>query len=154
MKGTMRLTYITSAALTISMFAAAQQPNRKAAVQSPDGQPFAQQNLGGKAGGADSPQTITFTYSTLDYPRVDARQVARAINDRGRVIGLFASGSGSSGYLQQGKTFKLITYPGALSTVPWGINETGTIVGLYLDGGSNYHGFILKNGTFTTIDVG
>ena len=40
----------------------------------------------------------------------------------------------------------------AASTVPLGINDAGQIVGTFYDG-TGAHGFLLSEGTFTTIDV-
>jgi len=51
-------------------------------------------------------------------------------------------------------TFKFKTYsvPGALQTWLTGINNSGAIVGYYLDQQGNSHGFTLTNGKFRQID--
>jgi hypothetical protein len=49
-------------------------------------------------------------------------------------------------------SFTLIDVPGALATSPQGINAAGDIVGIYADATSHTHGFLLHQGTFTTID--
>src|SRR2546429_3410427 len=46
-----------------------------------------------------------------------------------------------------------IAYPSATATTAWGINAGGDVVGDYLDPAGVRHGFLLRNGEFTTIDV-
>jgi uncharacterized membrane protein len=48
--------------------------------------------------------------------------------------------------------FTTIEVPGALSTVAFGINPRGEIVGTYLDASFRSHGFLLQDGRLTTID--
>lgn len=45
-----------------------------------------------------------------------------------------------------------IAYPGATSTTAMGVNARGDVVGSYSQAGVS-HGFLLREGTFTTIDV-
>src|SRR5437867_2738186 len=42
--------------------------------------------------------------------------------------------------------------PGSTSTYAGDVNAKGQIVGTYTDADGNYHGFLLDNGVFTTID--
>jgi probable HAF family extracellular repeat protein len=52
-------------------------------------------------------------------------------------------------------TYSTFDYPTADITVPNGINDAGQIVGWYFDSDPNnwaYHGFLLSNGSFTSID--
>jgi len=42
---------------------------------------------------------------------------------------------------------------GQLGTVATGINPSGDIVGAYVTDDYNFHGFLLRNGTFTTLDA-
>lgn len=55
--------------------------------------------------------------------------------------------------LPAGNTFSVTTIdvPGALSTVAYGINAAGHVVGSFRDA-SGTHGFVLRGGTFTTLD--
>lgn len=62
-------------------------------------------------------------------------------------VGIFTSTAAAQNY-----SFSRIEFPGALSTVAWGINAGGDIVGTYTDAGPVYHGFLLRNGNFTAID--
>ena len=41
---------------------------------------------------------------------------------------------------------------GSTQTQAWDINNSGQIVGEYLDGSGDSHGFLLNGGLFTTID--
>jgi probable HAF family extracellular repeat protein len=43
-------------------------------------------------------------------------------------------------------------FPGAISTVPFGLNDRGDVVGFYLDASGVRHGFKYFNGTFSSID--
>jgi uncharacterized membrane protein len=49
--------------------------------------------------------------------------------------------------------FTLIDVPGATETHAFGVNPLGEIVGFYFDSSFFEHGFLLSNGTFTTIDA-
>src|SRR5229473_855981 len=49
------------------------------------------------------------------------------------------------------ETFTSIDFPGASSTVPFGINPRGDIVGHYVSAGVT-HGFLLSGDEFTSID--
>ena len=45
-----------------------------------------------------------------------------------------------------------IDYPGAIGTYPYGINDSGQIVGCYSDGSGNDHCFLLAGGTYSSFD--
>jgi probable HAF family extracellular repeat protein len=49
--------------------------------------------------------------------------------------------------------FIKIDFPNASETIASGINARGHVVGRYDDFNGVVHGFLLRNGTFTTIDV-
>src|SRR5438046_10641278 len=49
-------------------------------------------------------------------------------------------------------TYRSIAYPGATATTAWGINAGGDVVGDYVDPAGVRHGFLVRNGEFTTID--
>jgi probable HAF family extracellular repeat protein len=48
--------------------------------------------------------------------------------------------------------YTTIDVPRASLTFPFGINNRGHVVGLYLDANQVRHGFLYKNGVLTTID--
>ncbi|MHB1606200.1 MAG: hypothetical protein ACYCTV_07390 [Leptospirales bacterium] len=50
-------------------------------------------------------------------------------------------------------TFTIISVPGATSTQVYGINDSGAIVGSYMNGSGVSNGFLDNSGVFTTIDV-
>jgi len=66
------------------------------------------------------------------------------INATGQIVA-------AGGVLSDG-TFTPIHVPGALGSVPAGINDAGQIVGWFSDA-TGTHGFLLSGGNFTTIDV-
>ena len=51
-------------------------------------------------------------------------------------------------------TFSYETFdvPGATTTIAWGINARGDVVGTYGDAARRFHGFVRQKGGFTTID--
>jgi hypothetical protein len=49
-------------------------------------------------------------------------------------------------------TFAAFDVPGAFETQVWGINDAGEIVGGYTDRAHFSHGFVMRDGEFTTID--
>ncbi|MGO9520418.1 MAG: hypothetical protein ACLPND_25555, partial [Candidatus Korobacteraceae bacterium] len=50
-------------------------------------------------------------------------------------------------------SFVNIDYPGAYLTSPTAVNDSGSVVGYYLDSQyGNYHGFLYSGGVYTTID--
>ena len=57
----------------------------------------------------------------------------------------------SGGYVKN-SVFYPVSYPGATSMTPRGINDLDEIVGSYTLPQSNPHGFLYKDGAFTTID--
>ena len=46
-----------------------------------------------------------------------------------------------------------MVFPGATFTEAWGINDSGEIVGDYIDAASVQHGFVDIGGSFTSVDV-
>jgi hypothetical protein len=90
-------------------------------------------------------------YVTVDYPGASATLLT-SINQWGTIIGSFQNPGQGTFKLKNG-TFKKISYPGSTSTVAASINDNGVIVGSYGDPlNSSYHGFILQNGIYTTLD--
>ena len=90
-------------------------------------------------------------FARVDFPHSNDSWL-NAINDSGVMAGAYGANSGTRGFtLQNGKYFQF-QYPGALDTTPYGISDTGTIVGEYDFDGMFMHGFILRNGKFTTVD--
>ncbi len=66
-------------------------------------------------------------------------------------LGLYRPAAPWNGFSLSGGNYTTLTYPGSIQTQAQGINNKGTIVGAYLNGGVN-HGFSLSGSTYTTID--
>ena len=65
-------------------------------------------------------------------------------------------GGGRHGFLDTGGIFTAINVPGAVETETLGINDSGQIVGLFIDAketGFGEHGFLDTGGAFTAINV-
>ena len=93
------------------------------------------------------------TYTGIDCPD-SIYTDARAINDRGDIVGNCEDASGIHGFRLRKGVFELIDFPGASTTFAAGINNLGHVVGFYSDSGGEFdkHGYVLRNGRFTTID--
>jgi probable HAF family extracellular repeat protein len=52
-----------------------------------------------------------------------------------------------------GYSFVTIDVPGSVETDAYGINDSGQVVGYYLDHNRKTHGFLLHDGIYSTIDV-
>jgi len=79
-----------------------------------------------------------------------------AINDAGQIVGSFIRSFevGPVGFVRDvsGSFSDDISVPGADLTRVSGINNLGQVVGYYWMGDRLYHGFLLSDGQFTTID--
>lgn len=104
------------------------------------------------------------SFTRIDFPN-SYRTHADGINSHGDIVGWYVRVQGEvHGYLRK-KTgeFVKIDFPGATDTRLAGINSRGDIVGFYcvntparqcgLVVNNRTHGFLLREGTFTTIDV-
>jgi probable HAF family extracellular repeat protein len=95
-------------------------------------------------------------FTSISIP--GAETGASGINSSGQIVGSYGANDGTSnpqGYLYSGGTFTTINVPGALLTELMGINDSGTIVGSYVDENSNSNnqqGFIYSGGTFTSLN--
>ncbi len=91
-------------------------------------------------------------FTTIDPPD-SMSTVAAGINSRGQIVGGFSDGSGGHGFLYDRGEFSTIDVPGARRTGALGINDQGHIVGAYQEFNGIVHGYVLRDGTFTTIDA-
>jgi uncharacterized membrane protein len=76
------------------------------------------------------------------------------VNNFGQIVG-FAVASNASGFFYSKGKFKTITVPGSSgTTVAWGINDSGIVVGSYVGctPSCNYHGFALRRGRYASFD--
>ena len=100
-------------------------------------------------------------YFELTYPGSTVTQ-AYGVNDWDEIVGNYNVGTGvgptgipyNYGYLRcPGGGFVSIVYPGAAQTLPTGINNHGSIVGVYWSPSLGSHGFLRhREGTFDTVD--
>lgn len=72
------------------------------------------------------PPAATYNQS----PIVDASH-AYGINELGHVVGTYHDHRGIHGFLYEGGRHRYLDYPGAIETIPTGINAQGHIVGFY-----------------------
>jgi probable HAF family extracellular repeat protein len=97
------------------------------------------------------------TFTTVDFPG-HAMVHLRDINARGEIAGssmaLAVSTSPQRGFvMRRDGTLDDVLYPGAVSTVAFGINNEGDVVGEYKDGDGKAHGFLrTRAGAFTSLD--
>ena len=61
-------------------------------------------------------------------------------------------GGSEHGFLDSGGAFTSLLFPSAATTGANGINNTGQIVGDFLDSNFNGHGFVLENEVFQALD--
>jgi uncharacterized membrane protein len=97
------------------------------------------------------------TFTQLDVPFASGLStVAYGINNAGEVVGVYYPAGNDSpveGFTYSNGTYaKIKSYPQATGTYAEGLNNNGDIVGFYVDADFGYHGFILKDGKFTSYD--
>ena len=97
-------------------------------------------------------KTVTEAYQAVNYPHGSDPQAVAAVNDSGQMVGEFADYD--QGYERSGGKFTPIAVPfaGSLGTFPYGINNSGEIVGGWWDSNTIEHGFTLIGGTYTSFD--
>jgi uncharacterized membrane protein len=67
--------------------------------------------------------------------------------------GLLIAAGVPTGASERAYSYLPVDYPDAVATTLSGINAQGDIVGSYRDSESTTHGFVLRDGVFTTIDI-
>jgi uncharacterized membrane protein len=102
----------------------------------------------------------------IDYPGANLT-VAMGINPKGDIVGFYRDPAAPvtagkiHGFVLGKGGFATIDYPGAWCTDAWAINAAGDIVGTYYpkpasgvcNTGPGQHGYLLRKGRFTSIDV-
>jgi uncharacterized membrane protein len=100
--------------------------------------------------------------TTIDFPGAGFT-VAGALNNHGDIVGWYtlpAAPAVRHGFLLRDGEFTTFDPPGSIFTNVLGINDRGEIVGhfcslaicLPFPGNGDFHGFLLREGEFTTID--
>ncbi|HEX8814692.1 MAG TPA: hypothetical protein VF753_04250 [Terriglobales bacterium] len=94
--------------------------------------------------------------TTINYPKVKSDNCIH-INSTGDIVGSATlSSTQNLGFMYSSSTKKFTTVPGpkgAVSSVAYGINDDGVIVGEYSTSESSLHGFMLKGGKYTALNV-
>ncbi len=97
----------------------------------------------------------THTFSSLPAnPAGEALSTqAFAINNNGRIVGLYhPTGGYWQGYSYLSGKFSSVNAFGAVFNIPFGVNQSGDIVGTYGTGPTT-EGYLYSKGKFTTIDA-
>jgi uncharacterized membrane protein len=94
--------------------------------------------------------------TTINYPKVTSDGCIH-INSSGEIAGgAILSSTKNLGFVYSSSTKKFTTVPGpkgAVSSYAYGINDSGVIVGEYSSSETSLHGFMLKSGKYTALNV-
>lgn len=101
------------------------------------------------------PAKPAFRFKTVIAPGAITFTGILGINNLGDIVGVRDGlNLHAHGFLKRaGGRFVTIDFPGATDTNASGINDDGVIVGTYFDHAGFQHGFMLRAGQFTTLDV-
>jgi len=95
-------------------------------------------------------QNRRFTPVILPVPADSV--VASGINDRGDISGFYTVGKVTSGFLIRHGHFTALNFGGKTNTQALGVNNSDRVVGSFVDGHGNTHGFVWGNGGVKQID--
>lgn len=94
-------------------------------------------------------------FHTLDVTGATAT-IARGINDRREIVGMYEGPDEvRHGFVFSNGKYRTVDYPGpaGTETFPWGINNSGAVVGrFWLPGRDGPHGFLLVDGKWSRLD--
>ena len=94
------------------------------------------------------------TYTTIDVPGSQFTEVT-GINAAGVIVGQYVGGGPLRGFIDDNGIITTLADPLAPpsgGTSATGINDQGEVVGSYVDSLGTDHGYLYRNGTYTTID--
>ena len=97
-----------------------------------------------------------YVYTTVDMPGAASITSVNGLNDLGRYVGVFddADGRYHAFQGQVGQTaLTRVDYPRAVQTFLISVANDGAMAGTWFDAEGAQHGFVLKNGSYTRIDV-
>jgi probable HAF family extracellular repeat protein len=98
------------------------------------------------------------TYTDVVYPGSTTEgTAAAAINNKGVLAGTYWFQNSSNqtqmyGFVLDNGKYTQLVAPGSFDTMPFGITESGKVIGTYNDSNGNTYGFTWLNGKFTTIN--
>jgi len=98
---------------------------------------------------------VTYNYTTFENPGASVTLVF-GLNNHAELVGSDNAIPGRHAFLLDHQSHISLDESGVLGThfsFARGINDVGSVVGDYFDDDGNEHGFVLKNGVLTTIDV-
>jgi probable HAF family extracellular repeat protein len=96
-------------------------------------------------------------YTKFDYPTAGYSIAPEGINNLGQVVGGYCTTSATCplGFSPSNHAFLLdhgryttLDFPGALGTLAYAINDSGSIAGFYEDSATVSRGYLYQNGTF------
>lgn len=113
----------------------------------------------------DIPSSSAYTFTFINYPgqlntgflgvnlgATSSQQMMIGGGVYNAGYGFFVDFSSTDGLASE--TFGAIpNYPGSTTSNPYGINNSGQIIGQYTDSAGDYHGYVLSGGNFTAINV-
>ena len=95
-------------------------------------------------------------FATFDYPGANVTSTFPLdMNEVGTIVGSYKTTTEGEehGFMRSAQgVFTQIDFPGSVQSEAFGINAAGDIVGRYLGTDGHHHGFLLRNGNFTSID--
>jgi probable HAF family extracellular repeat protein len=101
-----------------------------------------------------------FIYRTGRYTALDSvaglPTAHLGTNNRGQIVGATVDGATLRGFLrdERGDDTSFDAAPDAYGTLPFDINDRGTVAGAYADAQLGVHGFLRRpNGAVTTVDI-
>lgn len=99
-------------------------------------------------------------YTKFDYPTAGYSIAPQGINNFGQVVGGYCPAASCPGgplpsayaFLLQNGTYTTLDFPGALATQANAINDSGSIVGFFMDSSTMLHAYLYQSGVFTRLD--
>jgi hypothetical protein len=115
--------------------------------------------VGYYTGAGCSQSSCGFTYSNGKYTSIECALEDATdffdISNKGEIVGAYSYDTGVNGFIWQGDSscFSLADpSSGATQTEAWGVNDSGDVVGFYIDAAGNFQGFgYASSGSYTNI---
>jgi hypothetical protein len=104
------------------------------------------------ATGADYIFTTYNVPDALDTSINDINDLGVFVGDFGDIATNRAMNPGQRGFMQTPVSLEFIEYPGSRQTSAQGLNNSGVVVGEYVDSSGRGHGFILQDGNYSRVD--
>jgi len=113
--------------------------------------------VGYYTGDGCSQTSCGFTYLNGTFTNVECALEGATdlfdISNNSEVVGSYSLIGGVNGFIWEGNSscFPIVDPLGSAFTEAWGVNNSGTLVGYYIDGAGNFQGFQYVNQAYTTI---